>query len=792
MAYHHPALRPLSSISPISSYRLRTVLRMIPLVCAAWCGNALAVDVIYQGPPGSSGLAGATPGAPGTAGGAAPPAPYLLFGADPVNTLLVNGGAGGAGGNGANGNTGQTGGAAGAGGAGADTSAELTVAAPATGASLAVTANGGLGGNAGQPGSGAQTGAGAAGGVGGTAFANGVLTSSGSGAVQGAAQATGGQGGRSTGVLNGAAGGAALSNLTTVALGSGAASVRSIATGGQGAAANVDGTSGGAGGNASANAGVGNPNATLASYSQEVRAIGGAGGHANLDFDNAPFAYGGNGGDAAANTSSAFNSSTGTLTLVQSATGGAGGDTVFAYAGRGGNATSTITSGLGGALNASVDSIATGGIGGNAAGNPFNDPISGAPGAGGNATSTVSLAGNAPAAGSWNAVIAATSTALAGLPGVGAFSGGGGTADATVTVAGYGRVTGTALATGAYGGNEGGAGIARATVDSSYSAVANATANGGGAFFNPGAAATARADARSAWHASADAVAMSGSGRFGNTEAGSAIAQASVTRALGMPAPPLPPASLLAPEARAHALASFRGGEVLARSSYSDASLGAAVVTTAGSAQPAEFYQPEAYSAANVGGAAYGAWTPDPAVGMVSSYASALPDPASLSTLLTASPNIAAAFDDAQLLGAGTMGAMFFPFSATAQFSVPFTAGRHLLLGLGLPFVSEFDTANFEFSVSNGATELYAGSFNNPDQAALFFSDNVLDLGVFNTSTLDLLVRFSFNGGIYGFNYVLGAGDALTPVPEPGTWLMLVLGLALLTWRARTLRSASH
>ena len=44
----------------------------------------------------------------------------------------------------------------------------------------------------------------------------------------------------------------------------------------------------------------------------------------------------------------------------------------------------------------------------------------------------------------------------------------------------------------------------------------------------------------------------------------------------------------------------------------------------------------------------------------------------------------------------------------------------------------------------------------------------------------------------YGFNYVLGAGDALTPVPEPGAWLMLVLGLALLTWRARTLRSASH
>ncbi|WP_070245811.1 hypothetical protein [Duganella phyllosphaerae] len=75
--------------------RLRTVLRLVPLVCAAWCGNALAVDVLFQGPPGSSGVNGATPGAPGTAGSAAPPASYLLFGADPVNRLVVGGGAAG-------------------------------------------------------------------------------------------------------------------------------------------------------------------------------------------------------------------------------------------------------------------------------------------------------------------------------------------------------------------------------------------------------------------------------------------------------------------------------------------------------------------------------------------------------------------------------------------------------------------------------------------------------------------------------------------------------------------------
>ncbi|KQQ30952.1 hypothetical protein ASF61_17085 [Duganella sp. Leaf126] len=857
---------------------VRARLHWLALVGAACCSNALAVEVVYQGPPGSSGLAGATPGAPGSAGSAAPPATYGLFGADPTNLLVVQGGAGGKGGNGANGMTGQTGGAAGAGGAGARASAQLSVTAPATGGSLAVTADGGAGGNAGQPGSGAATGAGAAGGAGGAAFASGVLIShagsngdgngggsgsggsdgsgngnsdvigsggggrnggngssgrgsgghggshvsssagsgkgssssnasgkgssssdrsgkggsygSGSGAsgkngaavVDGVAQARGGQGGRSTGVQNGADGGAALSNLTMIATGRSAAQVRSLATGGRGADATGDGTMGGRGGDALATAGIGNPNATLSAYRQAVHATGGAGGHANLDAENARYAYGGRGGDAAATTSSAANTRSTTLVLVQSATGGAGGDTVFGFAGRGGNASSTISKGLDGALAVNVASTATGGAGGSGAGNPFTDPLSGTPGAGGDADSTVSLGmpltGTAPGAGSWNAVIAASSTAQAGRPGTGAFSGPGGSADASVTVAGYGRVSGTALATGGYGGDQGGGATARATVASNYSAAARATANGGGAFFNPGAPAVARADATSAWHASADAVAMSGSGRFGNTEPASAVAQASVSRA---PAAPLPPPTMarLAPEARAHAQASFRGGEVLARSSYRDTSRDASVVATAGTAQPANGYQPEAYSAANIGGPAYGPWTPDATVGMVASYASALPNRASLAPLLTASPAIAAAFADAQLLGAGTMGALFFPFTGTAQFGVPFTAGRHLLLGLGLPFRSDYDTANFTFSVSNGATELVAGSFTTPGEAALFFSDRVIDLGVFDGSTLDLLVRFSFNGGIYGFSYVLGAGDALTAVPEPGAWLSLLLGLAL-------------
>ena len=37
---------------------------------------------------------------------------------------------------------------------------------------------------------------------------------------------------------------------------------------------------------------------------------------------------------------------------------------------------------------------------------------------------------------------------------------------------------------------------------------------------------------------------------------------------------------------------------------------------------------------------------------------------------------------------------------------------------------------------------------------------------------------------MYGFSYLVGQGGPLTPVPEPGSWMLLMLGLALLAWRA--------
>lgn len=113
------------------SSRLRTGLRLIPLLCAAWAGNAAAIDVIYQGPPGSSGLTGAAPGAAGGNGMTAPSAFQVEFSSDLANTMAVTGGKGGDGGNGLTG----PGGAGGSGGTG-----------------TGPTGHGGDGGNGGHPG----------------------------------------------------------------------------------------------------------------------------------------------------------------------------------------------------------------------------------------------------------------------------------------------------------------------------------------------------------------------------------------------------------------------------------------------------------------------------------------------------------------------------------------------------------------------------------------------------------------------------------------------------------------
>ena len=762
------------------SSRLRTGLRLIPLLCAAWAGNAAAIDVIYQGPPGGSGLTGAVPGAAGGNGMTAPPAQIVTFGADFTNTLTVTGGRGGDGGNGAAGNANVAGGNAGAGGAGAATLADMASAIAAGPASLTVVGTGGRGGNAGQPGAGfggQASGQGAVGGQGGAAVANATLTTNGGAFSQVAATATGGEGGLGIAGFAGGDGGAATSNARAGGSGSALLQLTSSATGGAGAAAAYEDAQAGAGGAATATNGLSGPGSGVLDLTMLTTATGGRGGEANLSYTSVPHGFGGHGGAASVSHSAVYAGNS--LNLAQTATGGAGGGTIFGLAGNGGNAASTISLSSGGASWVDVAGTAIGGQGGGSVGDPFNPGSEvGATGSGGSANSQLWL--NA-SPGNLGAQITGTSTATGGMSGFGAFLSDVGAAEALATVHGGGRVTSVANATGQTGGNIGGYANAQAIAGSNYVAVARANAAGGGSVYDSGAGATASAVASASYLASADAVAASGSGRHGTMNASTASAQASVTRIAGDASPVIPGQPS---EARAHALAIGMGNTAQARSSYTDHGLGAAVTTRAANGQSDMFYAPEARTAANVGGAAYGPWAPQDGLdATIFSNANALPTAASVAPMIASSTEVATAFADAETLAAGTMGAAFFPATASAELSLPFSAGNHLLLALVQPFSSGFDSV-FSFSVSNGGTSLYAGSFTTLAQADAVFNGHVLDLGVINANTLDLLLTFTLESGMYGFSYLVGQGGPLTPVPEPGSWMLLMLGLALLAWRA--------
>jgi len=762
------------------SSRLRTGLRLIPLLCAAWAGNAAAIDVVYQGPPGSSGLTGVTPGGNGGNGQAAPTAQQALFSIDFTNTLSVTGGRGGDGGNGGAGTASVMGGDAGAGGAGALTLADLTSTVGAGPASLTVIGTGGRGGNAGLPGpsfGGPGTGQGAAGANGGAAIVNGSLTTSASGFSQVSATATGGEGGLGIAGYASGDGGAATSNARASGSGSAPLQLTSSATGGAGGAATYEGAHGGAGGAATATNGLGGAGSGVLDLTMLTTATGGRGGDANLDFSAVPHGFGGNGGAASVSHSAAYAGES--LNLTQTATGGDGGGTIFGVAGNGGNATSTISLSTGAASWVNVAGTAIGGQGGASVGSPF-DPGSevGATGGGGAANSQLWIDAS-PA--SLGAQITGTSTATGGLGGQGAFPPDGAAAEAVSYVYGGGWVTSVANATGQSGSGAGGFGNAQATAGSNYIAVARANAAGGGAFFNPGAGANASAVASASYIASADAVATAGTGRFGSTEQANASAQAIVTRVGGDASPVIPGQPS---EARAHAMAIGGGSMVEARSTYTDYGRDAAVTTRASNGQPNMLYVPEAGTAANVGGAAYAPFDPqDNLSSAVYSYASALPTAASVAPLIASSAEVATGFANAETLAAGTMAAAFFPMTASAELSLPFSTGSHLLLGLVQPFFFADSDSSFSFSVSNGGTSLYSASFTTLAQANAVFNGHVLDLGVINANTLDLLLTYTLESGVYGFSYLVGQGGALAPVPEPGSWMLLMLGLALLGWR---------
>ncbi|WP_227814799.1 PEP-CTERM sorting domain-containing protein [Nitrogeniibacter aestuarii] len=150
------------------------------------------------------------------------------------------------------------------------------------------------------------------------------------------------------------------------------------------------------------------------------------------------------------------------------------------------------------------------------------------------------------------------------------------------------------------------------------------------------------------------------------------------------------------------------------------------------------------------------------------------------------------------LMGFGILGANYSEFaiggrrySQDAQFHYSFIQPTDIVIGL-LDFTGYDDTSAMalDFQVTSGNGTLYSASFASFAEAQMFFSNNALNLGMFQND-VDLTVSFDLTADRQqgaAFSYMLAFGDSvLAPVPEPSMVLMFLSGLGLigLHFRAR-------
>ncbi|MET0322804.1 MAG: PEP-CTERM sorting domain-containing protein, partial [Duganella sp.] len=146
---------------------------------------------------------------------------------------------------------------------------------------------------------------------------------------------------------------------------------------------------------------------------------------------------------------------------------------------------------------------------------------------------------------------------------------------------------------------------------------------------------------------------------------------------------------------------------------------------------------------------------------------------------------------DANWLGAGGYAynsrSMLWGAGSTTEYTVTTGAGQHLLLGLfgGQGIVD--GTYAIDFTVRNNGVVLFTQYFDDAALAGLKGAQ-LLDLGVLGAGLQNLALSTEwYIGGIdtaYGFQYVMG----VSAVPEPTTWLAMLLGLGTLVMAARRRR----
>lgn len=173
------------------------------------------------------------------------------------------------------------------------------------------------------------------------------------------------------------------------------------------------------------------------------------------------------------------------------------------------------------------------------------------------------------------------------------------------------------------------------------------------------------------------------------------------------------------------------------------------------------------------------------------SHATALPDAATVTAAFGASPQVAAALADGQVVGIGTIvgaysrdGIAANANVLSANFRFATDAPGFLVFGLLGSQSTDVGFGNLELTISNHGTELFSRSFTSLTDARVFFSDHAFNLGALAAGDQDLLLTAGFTesrSGAFGFNYTFG----VSPVPEPQTWMLMLLGTTVVLLRRR-------
>ena len=153
-------------------------------------------------------------------------------------------------------------------------------------------------------------------------------------------------------------------------------------------------------------------------------------------------------------------------------------------------------------------------------------------------------------------------------------------------------------------------------------------------------------------------------------------------------------------------------------------------------------------------------------------------------------------------LGLGAMGAGYggmgesLTYQESADFKFIAGQGTTSLLGFLHPISvgNGFDSSTFKIFI-NGNLFL-SQSFNDLASAQAFFTADVLNLGHFSNGATDVELLFSETMSSkegFGFTYALATTGAVSGVPEPSTWAMMLIGFAGLGFVAyrRTKKSAA-